>query len=159
MYQVTNVAFGSTGAQSIPTDFTAKGYKITLIKKIGTTQNNSALSVGWCNGTNGWCESFWQTDASAGRRFQSGSKVISHYESQTSEVVNVAHSGITGGGSPSIDVSITATNANYNWNVEYWNDDCAAMNAVKSAYRKVALMVRPKLRRQREEQLKKISRL
>lgn len=119
-YRVTTVAFGSTGVQSIPTDFVATGYKIILGKKVGTTQNFSAMSFGWCDGTNQWYQSFFQSDT-AGKKFQGTDRVVHHHESTGATVVEASHSAITGGGSPSIDVNISVTNANYDWVVEYWD--------------------------------------
>lgn len=119
-HQVTTVAFGSTGAHSIPTAFVAAGYKIFLGKKVGTTQNFSAQSHGWCDGTNQWYDSFFQSDT-AGKKFQGTDRVVHHHESTGAPVVEASHTSITAGGSPSIDVNIISTNANYDWTVEYWD--------------------------------------
>lgn len=119
-HQVTTVAFGSTGVQSIPTEFVAAGYKIYLSKKVGTTQNFAAESHGWFDGTNQWYES-WYQDAASGKKFSGTTKVVDHHESTGAAVVSASHDDIIGGATPSIDVNITATNANYNWTVEYWD--------------------------------------
>lgn len=119
-HRVTTVAFGSTGNQSISTDFQVAGYKIFLGKKVGTTQLFAAESKGWCDGANQWYESFFQS-TSAGKKFQGTDKIVDHHESTGAGVVVATHSGITGGASPSIDINISATNVNYNWTVEYWD--------------------------------------
>lgn len=120
-YQVTNFAIGSTGVLNIPVSFVPTGYKLILNKKIGTTQNFAAMSFGWFDGTNQWYESFFQSDT-LGRKFQGSTKVAYLTESQAgSAICEASHSSITGGGTPTIDINILATNANYNWNLEYWN--------------------------------------
>lgn len=114
---ITTIAFGSTGAQSIPTSGTATSFKITLGKKTGTTQNFVSKSEGWCDGTNVKSNSSYAS-ATAAKQFESTSKIVSHWESTTTEVVAATFTSITAG---NINVNISVTNANYDWIVEYEN--------------------------------------
>lgn len=119
-HRIGTIAFGSTGIQSIPTDFVAAGYKIFLGKKVGSTQNFSAQSHGWFDGTNQWYDSFFQSDT-AGRKFQGTNRVVHHHESTGAPVVEAGHNAIVGGGTPSIDINVITTNVNYDWTIEYWD--------------------------------------